>query len=103
MDTAQQLATIDQGFTIVASFPKWSHTPIVLGESASERCAACSAQENPQDAYRNGKLYASQTGPRPPTPSHRDPLRRASAGHPRNSTPARRNPALDTAIFAPYK
>jgi xylan 1,4-beta-xylosidase len=61
MGIARQLAAIDQGFKIVASFPEWIHTPIVLGESDPEGCAACSAQENPQNAYRNGPLYASYT------------------------------------------
>jgi xylan 1,4-beta-xylosidase len=61
MGIARQLAAIDQGFQIVASFPEWIHTPIVLGESDPEGCAACSAQENPQNAYRNGPLYASYT------------------------------------------
>jgi xylan 1,4-beta-xylosidase len=61
MGLARQLAAIDQGFKIVASFPEWAHTPIVLGESDPEGCAACSAQENPQNGYRNGPLYASYT------------------------------------------
>lgn len=61
MGLSRQLAAIDQGFKIVASFPEWAHTPIVLGESDPEGCAACSAQENPQNGYRNGPLYASYT------------------------------------------
>jgi len=61
MGITRQLASIDQGFKIVASFPEWSHTPIVLGESDPEGCAACSAQQNPQNLYRNGPLYASYT------------------------------------------
>ena len=55
MGFSRQLAAIDHGFQIVASFPEnGRHTPIVLGESDPEGCAACSAQENPQNAYRNG-------------------------------------------------
>jgi len=61
MGLARQLGAIDQGFKIVASFPEWVHTPILLGESDPEGCAACSAQENPQNGYRNGPLYASYT------------------------------------------
>lgn len=61
MGLSRQLGAIDQGFKIVASFPEWAHTPIVLGESDPEGCAACSAQENPQNGYRNGPLYASYT------------------------------------------
>lgn len=61
MGIARQLTAIEQGFQIVASFPEWKQTPIILGESDPEGCAACSAQDNPQNAYRNGPLYASYT------------------------------------------
>jgi xylan 1,4-beta-xylosidase len=61
MGITRQLAAIKNGFQIVASFPEWRHTPIVLGESDPEGCAACSAQENPQNAFRNGELFASYT------------------------------------------
>jgi xylan 1,4-beta-xylosidase len=61
MGISKQLAAVDQGFSIVASFPQWKATPIILGESDPEGCAACSAQENPQNGYRNGALYASYT------------------------------------------
>jgi len=58
MGIARQLAAIEQGFKVVASFPEWRKTPIVLGESDPEGCAACSAKTNPQNSYRNGPLYA---------------------------------------------
>jgi xylan 1,4-beta-xylosidase len=61
MGIARQLTAIKNGFQIVASFPEWRQTPIVLGESDPEGCAACSSQENPQNAYRNGELFASYT------------------------------------------
>jgi len=61
MGIARQLAAIKNGFQIVGTFPEWRETPIVLGESDPEGCAACSAQENPQNAYRNGELFASYT------------------------------------------
>ncbi len=61
MGIAHQLAAIEQGFKIVASFPEWRRTPIILGESDPEGCAACSAKENPQNSYRNGPLFASYT------------------------------------------
>ena len=61
MGIARQLASIQRGFQIVKSFPQWSRTPIILGESDPEGCAACSARSNPQNAYRNGSLYASYT------------------------------------------
>jgi xylan 1,4-beta-xylosidase len=61
MGIAHQLAAIEEGFKIVESFPEWRHTPIVLGESDPEGCAACSAKNNPQNSYRNGPLYAVYT------------------------------------------
>ena len=44
---------------IVASFPKFRNLPIIVSESDPEGCAACSARVYPQNAYRNGPLYAS--------------------------------------------
>jgi xylan 1,4-beta-xylosidase len=61
MGISRQLAAIENGFKIVGSFPEWRHTPIILGESDPEGCAACSAKENPQNAYRNGPLYGAYT------------------------------------------
>src|SRR5215831_16070464 len=58
MGLAHHLAAVQQGFQIVASFPEWRNTPVVLGESDPEGCAACSARTHPQNAYRNGPLYA---------------------------------------------
>jgi xylan 1,4-beta-xylosidase len=61
MAIARQLGAIEQGFQIVASFPEYRRTPIILGESDPEGCAACSARSNPQNSYRNGPLYAVYT------------------------------------------
>jgi xylan 1,4-beta-xylosidase len=61
MGLSRQLASIEQGFKIVRSFPEWRDTPIILGESDPEGCAACSARTNPQNGYRNGALYAAYT------------------------------------------
>jgi xylan 1,4-beta-xylosidase len=58
MGIDRQLASIQEGFKIVASFREWQGAPIILGESDPEGCAACSAQNNPQNSYRNGALYA---------------------------------------------
>jgi xylan 1,4-beta-xylosidase len=59
MGIARQLASIQAGFKIVSSFNEWRNTPIILGESDPEGCAACSARNNPQNSYRNGPLYAT--------------------------------------------
>ncbi len=61
MGIRRQLASIQAGFEIAASFPKWRQTPIVLGESDPEGCAACSARTYPQNSYRNEALFASYT------------------------------------------
>jgi xylan 1,4-beta-xylosidase len=61
MGVARQLASIEQGFKIVESFPAWKDTPIILGESDPEGCAACTARTYPQNAYRNGAQFASYT------------------------------------------
>jgi xylan 1,4-beta-xylosidase len=58
---SHQLAAIEQGFKITASFPEWQNTPIILGESDPEGCAACSVKDNPQNSYRNGPLYGAYT------------------------------------------
>jgi xylan 1,4-beta-xylosidase len=61
MGLAAELLSIQKGFAIVASLPEWQHIPIVLGEWDPEGCAACSAEQNPQNSYRNGPLYACYT------------------------------------------
>lgn len=58
MGISAQLRTIDQGFQMVASYPELKNTPIVIGESDPEGCAAC---QGPQLAYRNGTMYSSYT------------------------------------------
>jgi xylan 1,4-beta-xylosidase len=61
MGISRQLAAIQAGFQITASFPEWRQTPVILGESDPEGCAACSAKDNPQNLYRNGPLYGAYT------------------------------------------
>jgi xylan 1,4-beta-xylosidase len=58
MGISRQLASIQEGFHIVSTFREWRRTPIILGESDPEGCAACSARKDPQNSYRNGPLYA---------------------------------------------
>jgi xylan 1,4-beta-xylosidase len=54
MDIGHQLRAIDRGMRVIASYPEWRNTPIVLGESDPEGCAACKGAAN---GYRNGPLY----------------------------------------------
>lgn len=58
MGLAHQLHDFDAGFGIVASDPETKHTPIVVGESDPDGCAACTGA---QLGYRNTSLYASYT------------------------------------------
>lgn len=61
MNIGHQLANIDRGFEIVASFPELKNVPVVIGESDPEGCAACSVEFNPQNGYRDGTMYSSYT------------------------------------------
>jgi xylan 1,4-beta-xylosidase len=61
MSISNQLRAISNGFQIVASFPELRRTPIIIGESDPEGCAACSVKTNPENAYRNGTMYSSYT------------------------------------------
>ncbi len=58
MGMANQLRAVNEAFAIVAAFPEYKRTPIVIGESDPEGCAAC---QGPQDGYRNGTMYSSYT------------------------------------------
>lgn len=61
MDVGRQLRDINKGFEIVSSYPELKKTPIIIGESDPEGCAACLVEAYPQNAYRNGSWYASYT------------------------------------------
>ena len=61
MGVSNQLRAIDNGFSIVASYPELKNTPIVIGESDPEGCAACPVKTDPHNAYRNGTMYSSYT------------------------------------------
>jgi xylan 1,4-beta-xylosidase len=61
MGISKNAEDVVKGFQIVAAFPKFKSLPIILSESDPEGCAACSARVYPQNAYRNGSLYASYT------------------------------------------
>ncbi len=54
MSIGTQLLATERGMKVVASYPEWKNTPIILGESDPEGCAACQGSQN---GYRNGPLY----------------------------------------------
>ena len=58
MGIANQLRDIDGAFAVIARYPEFKNTPIVIGESDPEGCAAC---QGPNLAYRNGTMYSSYT------------------------------------------
>jgi len=61
MGLGRQLLSVQKGFQVMAEFPEWRATPVILGEWDPEGCAACSARNHPENAYRNGELYAAYT------------------------------------------
>jgi xylan 1,4-beta-xylosidase len=54
MALGRQLASVERGMKVIASYPKWKQTPILMTEIDPEGCAAC---KGPQNGYRNGPLY----------------------------------------------
>jgi len=58
MGISAQLKTIETAFSTIGSYPELKNTPIIIGESDPEGCAAC---QGPQMAYRNGTMYSSYT------------------------------------------
>jgi xylan 1,4-beta-xylosidase len=58
MGITNQLRDINSGFGIIASFSELKNTPVIIGESDPDTCAACQA---PQLGYRNEPIYASYT------------------------------------------
>ena len=58
MGISNQLRTVAEAFATIAAIPELADEPIVIGENDPEGCAAC---PGPQNAYRNGTLYASYT------------------------------------------
>lgn len=58
MGIANQLRTIDTGFSLVKSYPELKNIPIIIGESDPEGCAACQGDHL---GYRNGTMYSSYT------------------------------------------
>ncbi len=61
MGIARSLQDVDAGLKILFSYAKFRNLPVILSEADPEGCAACSARIYPQNAYRNGPLYAAYT------------------------------------------
>jgi xylan 1,4-beta-xylosidase len=61
MGIRNELHDVDQGFALIASYPRFKRLPIILSEADPEGCAACSSRMNPANNYRNGTLYPAYT------------------------------------------
>ena len=61
MGVANQLRSIDGHFAVIKEFPMYAKTPIVIGESDPEGCAACGVSHYPQNGYRNGTMFPTYT------------------------------------------
>ncbi|MFT4091393.1 MAG: beta-xylosidase [Asticcacaulis sp.] len=58
MGMYDHLKAVENGFKKIAAVPELKNTPIVIGESDPEGCAACPGAAN---GYRNGTMYSSYT------------------------------------------
>lgn len=58
MGISNHLKAADHEFGQIAADPAFRNTPIIIGESDPEGCAAC---QGPANAYRNGTMYSSYT------------------------------------------
>lgn len=61
MNMGVQLRNVSRGFEIVASHPRFSMLPVIIGECDPEGCAACGMDVYPQNGYRNGTMYSVYT------------------------------------------
>jgi xylan 1,4-beta-xylosidase len=61
MNVRAQLRNIDGNYKIISKYPQLKNTPVIIGESDPEGCAACGMSTNPENAYRNGTMYSSYT------------------------------------------
>ena len=61
MGLQAELNDVNEGFALIARFPRFKNLPIILSEADPEGCAACSTKVNPANKYRNGTLYPAYT------------------------------------------
>src|ERR1035438_3879749 len=61
MGLQNEISAAANGFRTVAASAKYHNLPIILSEADPEGCAACSARENPNNAYRNSPVYPTYT------------------------------------------
>jgi len=59
MNLGNQLRIHRRGFGIVADFPQYRQTPIIIGEADPDGCAGCPSSQFPERAYRNVPAYGA--------------------------------------------
>lgn len=59
MNLGNQLRLHNRGFGIVAEFPRYKATPIIIGEADPDGCAGCPSNQFPERAYRNVPAYGA--------------------------------------------
>jgi xylan 1,4-beta-xylosidase len=59
LNLGNQLTLHKNGFEVVAGFPQFQQTPIVVSEADPDGCAACPLSSSPQDAYRLSPAYGA--------------------------------------------
>jgi xylan 1,4-beta-xylosidase len=59
MSMKGQLEKHQRGFAMVASFPKFSNTPIIIGEADPDGAAGMPASQSPSRGYRNVPAYGA--------------------------------------------
>jgi xylan 1,4-beta-xylosidase len=59
MSMRGQLQKHQKGFAMVASFPEFRNTPIIIGEADPDGAAAMPASQSPQRGYRNVPAYGA--------------------------------------------
>jgi xylan 1,4-beta-xylosidase len=59
MNLGNQLRLHRLGFSAVAAFPQFAHTPIYITEADPDGCAACPVSSVPANAYRNSTAYGA--------------------------------------------
>jgi xylan 1,4-beta-xylosidase len=61
MGLGRELENAETGFEIVRASAKFHDLPLILSEADPEGCGACSPEQRPEDAYRNGTVYPAYT------------------------------------------
>jgi xylan 1,4-beta-xylosidase len=61
MGLGRELQNAATGFAIIHASEKFRGLPIILSEADPEGCGACSPEQHPEDAYRNGTVYPAYT------------------------------------------